>query len=182
MDLECELAVLYYATDKLTIRGSLVAALLSAIGYLTFAFLLDCPADTPYIHLYLTASYFCVGAATVGSYFACLTTGKLIDAHCATQLISSIIILPRLPDFIALGSPLTPRSILPCPILLLEPRYLPHSDPRIGRSEIHYLSRSNLPSRQSNRSTFHACSPTTYHPPTRPRRDGSSNRPITSSK
>jgi hypothetical protein len=80
MDLECELAVLYYATDKLIIRGSLVAALLSAIGYLTFAFLLDCPADTPYIHLYLTASYFCVGAATVGSYFACLTTGELLVA------------------------------------------------------------------------------------------------------
>jgi hypothetical protein len=171
MDLECELSILYHSMDRLTVRGSLVAALLSAIGYLTFAFLLDCPADTPYIHLYLTASYFCVGAATVGSYFACLTTGKLIDAHCATKLISSIIILPRLPDFIALGPPLTPRAILPCLVLVLKPRYLPYSNPRIGRSEIHHIPRSDLPSRQSNRSTLHACCPTTYHPLTRPRRD-----------
>jgi hypothetical protein len=168
--------------DKLTIRGSLVAALLSAIGYLTFAFLLDCPADTPYIHLYLTASYFCVGAATVGSYFACLTTGKLGCAHDDQKLMSSITIISRLPDSISLSPPLTPWPIFPSLVLILKPRDIPHRDPRIGRPEVHNIPRSNLSSRQSNRSTLHACSPTTFHPPTRPRRDRSSNRSITPSK
>lgn len=58
-----------------------MAAVLSAIGYLGFAWLLTNPSATasPNIHLYLTAAYFCVGSATVGSYFACLTTGQ----HCS---------------------------------------------------------------------------------------------------
>lgn len=182
MDLECELAIFYLSMEKLTIRGSLVAALLSAIGYLTFAFLLDCPADTPYIHLYLTASYFCVGAATVGSYFACLTTGKLIDTHDATKLMDSIIVVSRLPHFITLSTTLTPRSVLPSLIFLLESRDIPHCNPRIGRSEIHHLSRIDLSSRQPNRSTVYASSPTTYYSLARPRRVGSANQSITSSE
>lgn len=87
-DLECKLIILCRGMQKLITRGSLVAALLSAMGYLSFAFLLDCPADTPYIHLYLTAAYFCVGAATVGSYFACLTTGKLMELVHVTHKLS----------------------------------------------------------------------------------------------
>jgi hypothetical protein len=62
-------------TDSLS--GSLVSAILSAIGYLVFAWILQTkPPDTPYVHLYLTAAFFCVGAATIGSYFAALTCGK----------------------------------------------------------------------------------------------------------
>ena len=83
----------------------------------------------------------------------------------------SIIILPRLPDSITLSTPLTPRPLLPSLILILKPRDIPHSDPRIGRSKVHNIPRSNLSRRQSDRSALHASSPTTYNPPTRPRRD-----------
>jgi hypothetical protein len=53
-----------------------MSALLAALGYLSFAFTLRyATPDTPYVHLYLTLSFFAIGAATVGSYFAALTCG-----------------------------------------------------------------------------------------------------------
>ncbi|WWC90200.1 uncharacterized protein L201_005133 [Kwoniella dendrophila CBS 6074] len=66
-------------TDKYGPRiGSLVSACLSLIGYQSFAGILrKATYETPYVHLYLTAAYFLVGAATVGSYFACLTCASL---------------------------------------------------------------------------------------------------------
>ncbi|RXK42690.1 hypothetical protein M231_00246 [Tremella mesenterica] len=66
-------------TDRYGVRvGSAVSAALAALGYLSFAVLLSTlePGAT-YAHLWLTAAYFCVGAATVGSYFACLTCASL---------------------------------------------------------------------------------------------------------
>jgi hypothetical protein len=70
--------------DPLTSQpsGSFVSAILSAMGYLSFAAILSAAEPgTPMLHLYLTASYFCVGAATVGSYFACLTCGASSPPH-----------------------------------------------------------------------------------------------------
>lgn len=154
--------------DKLITRGSLVAALLSAMGYLSFAFLLDCPADTPYIHLYLTAAYFCVGAATVGSYFACLTTGKLTGASSTrrTSLLSSIAIIPCLSHFITLRPPLSARSIFAGLVLLLDPLNISHGNPRTRRSKVHNLPRSDMPSSKSIRSIIHASRSTSLNPST----------------
>ncbi|WVW81265.1 hypothetical protein I302_103256 [Kwoniella bestiolae CBS 10118] len=66
-------------TDKYGPRtGSLVSACFGVIGYQSFsAILRRATPDTPYVHLWLTAAYFLVGAATVGSYFACLTCASL---------------------------------------------------------------------------------------------------------
>ncbi|OCF41051.1 hypothetical protein I317_05162 [Kwoniella heveanensis CBS 569] len=66
-------------TDKYGPRiGSFVSACLGLVGYQAFAFVLrSATPDTPYVHLWLTAGYFLVGAATVGSYFACLTCSSL---------------------------------------------------------------------------------------------------------
>ncbi|WWD06342.1 hypothetical protein V865_004432 [Kwoniella europaea PYCC6329] len=66
-------------TDKYGPRtGSLVSACLGVIGYQSFsAILRKASPDTPFVHLYLTAAYFLVGAATVGSYFAALTCASL---------------------------------------------------------------------------------------------------------
>ncbi|WVF66511.1 hypothetical protein IAT40_001251 [Kwoniella sp. CBS 6097] len=66
-------------TDKYGPRsGSFVSACLGLIGYQAFALVLrTANPDTPYVHLWLTAGYFLVGAATVGSYFACLTCSSL---------------------------------------------------------------------------------------------------------
>ncbi|WVQ82871.1 hypothetical protein IAT38_005007 [Cryptococcus sp. DSM 104549] len=66
-------------TDRYGPRvGSFVSACLSAAGYLSFSILLTkADPDTPFLYLYLTAAYFLVGAATVGSYFACLTCASL---------------------------------------------------------------------------------------------------------
>ncbi|WVN87586.1 uncharacterized protein L203_102769 [Cryptococcus depauperatus CBS 7841] len=58
--------------------GSLVSACLGAIGYMSFSTILaKASPETPYLYLWLTAAYFLVGAATVGSYFACLTCASL---------------------------------------------------------------------------------------------------------
>jgi len=60
-------------------RGSLVSAVLAAIGYLGFALVLSTkPVGTPYLYLYLTVAFAFVGAATVGSDFAALTCGTLV--------------------------------------------------------------------------------------------------------
>ncbi|EAL23140.1 hypothetical protein CNBA4850 [Cryptococcus deneoformans B-3501A] len=66
-------------TDRYGPRiGSLVSACLSAAGYLSFAAILaTSTAETPLLYVWLTAAYFLVGAATVGSYFACLTCASL---------------------------------------------------------------------------------------------------------
>nr|XP_031862035.1 uncharacterized protein CI109_002448 [Kwoniella shandongensis]KAA5529107.1 hypothetical protein CI109_002448 [Kwoniella shandongensis] len=66
-------------TDRYGPRvGSLLSAVLSAIGYLSFSTILTrCTPETPYVHVYLTVAYFLVGAATVGTYFACLTCATL---------------------------------------------------------------------------------------------------------
>ena len=57
--------------------GSCLSAVLASMGYLTFALILDhATPDTPFVLAYLTAAFFCVGAATVGTYFACLTCGQ----------------------------------------------------------------------------------------------------------
>lgn len=54
-----------------------MSAGLAAVGYLSFALILaKASPDTPFVHLWLTAAYFLVGSATVGSYFAALTCGK----------------------------------------------------------------------------------------------------------
>lgn len=58
--------------------GSLLSACFAAVGYLTFAALVRAgPSGDPYQYLALTACYFSIGAATVGSYFAALTTASL---------------------------------------------------------------------------------------------------------
>nr|XP_018266146.1 uncharacterized protein I303_00115 [Kwoniella dejecticola CBS 10117]OBR88304.1 hypothetical protein I303_00115 [Kwoniella dejecticola CBS 10117] len=66
-------------TDKYGPRvGSLVSAGFSLIGYQSFAAILrSATSETPFVHIYLTIAYFLVGAATVGSYFACLTCSSL---------------------------------------------------------------------------------------------------------
>ncbi|WRT63169.1 uncharacterized protein IL334_000072 [Kwoniella shivajii] len=66
-------------TDKYGPRiGSLVSVFFGLIGYQSFsAILRNATAETPYVHLYLTVAYFLVGAATIGSYFACLTCASL---------------------------------------------------------------------------------------------------------
>nr|XP_019014016.1 uncharacterized protein I206_00093 [Kwoniella pini CBS 10737]OCF52797.1 hypothetical protein I206_00093 [Kwoniella pini CBS 10737] len=66
-------------TDKYGPRvGSLISAGLSLIGYQSFAAILrSATSETPLVHIYLTIAYFLVGAATVGSYFACLTCSSL---------------------------------------------------------------------------------------------------------
>ncbi|EJT50349.1 transporter [Trichosporon asahii var. asahii CBS 2479] len=72
-------------TDHLGPRvGSLISALLSSAGYYLFAAILKAPwaAEWDNTYLLLTACYFSVGAATVGSYFAALTTASLsFPAH-----------------------------------------------------------------------------------------------------
>lgn len=57
--------------------GSLLSACLAATGYLAFAAILRRGPEHADENTYLglTACYFCIGAATVGSYFAALTTG-----------------------------------------------------------------------------------------------------------
>ena len=82
---------------------------------------------------------------------------------------NSIPVISRLPHFIPLSTTVTPRSILPSLILIFKPRDIPHSNPRIGRSEIPHLPRIDLSSRQPNRSTVYASSPTTYYTLARPR-------------
>lgn len=59
--------------------GSLISAILGATGYFTFAAILTRGADKADENTYmaLTGCYFLIGAATVGSYFAALTTGEL---------------------------------------------------------------------------------------------------------
>lgn len=59
--------------------GSLISALLSALGYFSFAAVLSAgpEAATEQTYLALAACYFAIGAATVGSYFAALTTASL---------------------------------------------------------------------------------------------------------
>lgn len=65
-----------------------MSAALAAIGYFTFATLLSTQAPgTPYIHLYLTGAFFCVGAATVGSYFAALTCGSFFPRLSISRLL-----------------------------------------------------------------------------------------------
>lgn len=72
-------------TDHLGPRvGSLISALLSSAGYYCLAAILKAPwaAEWENTYLLLTACYFSVGAATVGSYFAALTTASLsFPAH-----------------------------------------------------------------------------------------------------
>lgn len=60
--------------------GSLMSALVAATGYCSFATVVkldDGQGAAPGTYLLLTACFFLVGAATVGSYFAALTTGEL---------------------------------------------------------------------------------------------------------
>ncbi|KAE8541326.1 hypothetical protein D1P53_002685 [Cryptococcus gattii VGV] len=66
-------------TDRYGPRiGSLMSACLSGVGYLSFSALLaKSTPETPLLYIWLTAAYFLVGAATVGSYFACLTCASL---------------------------------------------------------------------------------------------------------
>ncbi|KIS00547.1 hypothetical protein L804_01962 [Cryptococcus deuterogattii 2001/935-1] len=66
-------------TDRYGPRiGSLMSACLSGVGYLSFsAILAKSTPETPLLYIWLTAAYFLVGAATVGSYFACLTCASL---------------------------------------------------------------------------------------------------------
>lgn len=56
--------------------GSLLSACLASAGYFAFAAIVKA-ADKANENTYLalTACYFSIGAATVGSYFAALTTG-----------------------------------------------------------------------------------------------------------
>ncbi|TYJ53050.1 hypothetical protein B9479_006329 [Cryptococcus floricola] len=72
-------APLGWLTDRYGPRvASLISGCLSAAGYLSFATILDkSTPDTPALYLWLTAAFFLVGAATVGSYFACLTCASL---------------------------------------------------------------------------------------------------------
>ncbi|ODN73718.1 hypothetical protein L202_07258 [Cryptococcus amylolentus CBS 6039] len=72
-------APLGWLTDRYGPRvGSLISGCLSAAGYLSFATILDkSTPETPGLYLWLTAAFFLVGAATVGSYFACLTCASL---------------------------------------------------------------------------------------------------------
>ncbi|ODN86849.1 hypothetical protein L198_07214 [Cryptococcus wingfieldii CBS 7118] len=72
-------APLGWLTDRYGPRvGSLISGCLSAAGYLSFAAILDkSTPETPALYLWLTAAFFLVGAATVGSYFACLTCASL---------------------------------------------------------------------------------------------------------
>lgn len=67
--------------------GSLMSALVAATGYCSFAAVVKAAEGegaSPVTHLILTACFFLVGAATVGSYFAALTTGtsslRVIDS------------------------------------------------------------------------------------------------------
>ncbi len=58
--------------------GSLMSALVAATGYCSFAAVVQIDEGdgaAPGTYLVLTACFFLVGAATVGSYFAALTTG-----------------------------------------------------------------------------------------------------------
>lgn len=65
--------------QQVLVRSSLLSACLSLIGYMSFALILKTQSpDTPFVHLYLTVAFAFVGAATVGSYFASLTTGMLV--------------------------------------------------------------------------------------------------------
>ncbi|KIR53778.1 hypothetical protein I315_03904 [Cryptococcus gattii Ru294] len=66
-------------TDRYGPRiGSLMSACLGGAGYLSFsAILANSTPETPLLYMWLTAAYFLVGAATVGSYFACLTCASL---------------------------------------------------------------------------------------------------------
>lgn len=59
--------------------ASLVSAILASVGYFCFAAILEAPwaAEWDNTYILLTACYFSVGAATVGSYFAALTTASL---------------------------------------------------------------------------------------------------------
>ncbi|KLT41697.1 MFS general substrate transporter [Cutaneotrichosporon oleaginosum] len=60
--------------------GSLMSALVAATGYCSFAAIVQLDEGegaAPGTYLLLTASFFLVGAATVGSYFAALTTASL---------------------------------------------------------------------------------------------------------
>ena len=70
-----------------TRSGSLLSATLAAAGYLGFAAILNgAGPDTPGIHIWLTGAFALVGAATVGSYFACLTCGEPVPAYkCRTN-------------------------------------------------------------------------------------------------
>ncbi|RSH83997.1 putative monocarboxylate transporter mch1 [Saitozyma podzolica] len=112
-------------TDRYGPRfGSFVSAILSAMGYLSFATILSAAEPgTPMLHLYLTASYFCVGAATVGSYFACLTCASLsFPSHPTLSLsvplsligLSSLVIssFSNLPAFLTPSRELDPKRFL----------------------------------------------------------------------
>lgn len=65
-----------------------MSACLGGAGYLSFsAILANSTPETPLLYMWLTAAYFLVGAATVGSYFACLTCGtSLPSSHPHTKL------------------------------------------------------------------------------------------------
>ncbi|ORX35110.1 major facilitator superfamily domain-containing protein [Kockovaella imperatae] len=77
-------------TDRYGPRfGSLLSGVLAAVGYLGFAFILSVAGpETPYVNVYLTIAFCLVGAATVGSYFACLTCASLSFPHYPTLSLS----------------------------------------------------------------------------------------------
>ncbi|ORY26479.1 major facilitator superfamily domain-containing protein [Naematelia encephala] len=113
-------------TDRYGPRiASLVSALLSSLGYIAFSRLLVLSdPGTPYIHLYLTACYFAVGAATVGSYFAALTCASLSFPAYPTLSLSiplSLIGLSSLvlSSFSTLPTFLTPEHDLNAPKFLI---------------------------------------------------------------
>lgn len=131
-----------YLTYATLDRGSLVSACLSAAGYLSFsAILAKSTPETPLLYIWLTAAYFLVGAATVGSYFACLTCGMSrysFPPHIKLNHTSpkSIPLLPDPPYTIPLAPTLAHRSLLSRPLLLFVSPYLHfpfHRRPRPGQ-------------------------------------------------
>lgn len=163
-------------------RGSLVSGLLSSIGYLSFSLLLSkATPDTPLIHIWLTIAFFCVGAATVGAYFACLTCGMEYPfIHRTLPDNRSITIFPFTSDFIVITPIISGRPIVSLPIFLLN--LIDLSNPSTSlRPECHqvpHFSRNPLPTRQRLRRRFHASHPSSptrtedTSPPSCSRRDG----------
>ncbi|TXT13159.1 hypothetical protein VHUM_01560 [Vanrija humicola] len=87
--------------------GSLLSALLGAAGYFTFAKVLEASDDAaPNAYLILTACYFAVGAATVGSYFSALTTASLsFPAYPTLALSLPLALIGLSPSFLSSFSP-----------------------------------------------------------------------------
>ncbi|KAL1407246.1 hypothetical protein Q8F55_006664 [Vanrija albida] len=83
--------------------GSLLSALLGAAGYFTFAAVLGATDDAaPNAYLVLTACYFAVGAATVGSYFSALTTASLsFPAYPTLSLSLPLALIGLSPSFLS---------------------------------------------------------------------------------